>query len=88
MKIYSQESIMGSQAKPQLTIFYNQSRLPVEGLGHQPIHKTFNLQFVLLAWYAGGNVIRQELHIKAKLNIWQSSHCTWIYLYRKTMMCM
>lgn len=27
--------------KPELAIFYNQVRLTVKGLGHQPSHKTF-----------------------------------------------
>jgi hypothetical protein len=30
-----------------MAISCNQARLSVEGLGHQPSHKTFNLQFVL-----------------------------------------
>lgn len=31
----------------ELAIFCDQARLPLEGLGHKPSHKTFDLQFVL-----------------------------------------
>lgn len=39
--------------EPEPAVFYNQARLPKEGLGHQPSHKTFNLQFVLPIRYRG-----------------------------------
>ena len=33
--------------EPELVISYNQARLPVEVLRHQPSHKPYHLQFVL-----------------------------------------
>jgi hypothetical protein len=33
--------------EPELFISYNQARLPMKGLGHQPSHKTFDLNFFL-----------------------------------------
>ena len=38
-----------------MAIFCNQARLPMEGLGHQPSHKIFDLPFVLPARHAGVN---------------------------------
>jgi hypothetical protein len=46
--------------EPELTISYNQARLPVEGLGHQPSHKSFNLHFFSaynMCWGKGGSEI-------------------------------
>ena len=37
----------GGGTEPEPAISCNQARLPVEGLGHQPSHKAFDLQFVL-----------------------------------------
>jgi hypothetical protein len=34
-------------------ISYNQARIPVEGLGWQSSHKTFDLQFILPRRYEG-----------------------------------
>lgn len=33
--------------EPELAIYCNQAKLPMEGLGHRPIHKTLGPQFVL-----------------------------------------
>jgi hypothetical protein len=45
--------------KPELAISYNHPTLLVEGLGHQPSHKTLNLQFVLPARCAGVKVVEK-----------------------------
>ena len=50
--IYYVRLLVGEDTLPQLAISYNQSRLSVEGLGHQPSPKTFKVQFVLFARYA------------------------------------
>jgi hypothetical protein len=42
--------------EPELAIFCNQASLPVVRLGHQPSHKTFDLQFVLPARCAGAEL--------------------------------
>ena len=39
--------------EPEPAIFYNQAIPQMEGLGHQPSHKTFDLQFVLPAEFSG-----------------------------------
>jgi len=39
--------------EPEVVIFCNQARPQVEGLGHQPRHKTFDLQLVLPVEYSG-----------------------------------
>ena len=44
--------VMGDM-EPELTISYNQARLPVEGLGHQSGNKTLDIQFVLPIRYTG-----------------------------------
>jgi hypothetical protein len=33
--------------EPETAISYNQARLPMEGLGHQPSHNSLDPQFVL-----------------------------------------
>ena len=38
-------------------IFCNQARFPMIGLGHQIIHKTFNLQSVLPVRWTGAMVV-------------------------------
>lgn len=43
-----ENSYMGD-TEPELSIFCNQAWLPVQGLGHQPSHRTFDLQFALPA---------------------------------------
>jgi hypothetical protein len=43
---------------PELSIFSYQARLLVAGLGYQPSHKTFYLQSVLPARYAGAMVTK------------------------------
>lgn len=40
----------------ELSIFCDQARLPVVGLGHRPCHKTFDLQLVLPAGCVGAMV--------------------------------
>jgi hypothetical protein len=45
--------------EPETVSFCNQERLPKEGLGHQPSHKTFNQQFVLPTRYAGVKVVQK-----------------------------
>jgi hypothetical protein len=39
--------------KPEITTAYNQVRLPMKGLGHEPTQKTLDPQFVLPTGYAG-----------------------------------
>lgn len=43
-----ENSYMGDP-EPELSIFCYQTRLPVQGQGHQPSHKAFDLQFALPA---------------------------------------
>jgi hypothetical protein len=38
-----QESVRLGNMEPEQGISHNQARLPVEGLGYQPSHKTFHL---------------------------------------------
>jgi len=49
--------------EPEILIFYNQQRLLVEGLGHQPRPKTFDPQYILPTRCAG-------LKIEQKLRDW------------------
>jgi hypothetical protein len=46
--------------EPEPSTFYNQARLPVVGLGHQPSHKSFNLQPALPARCAGAMVVQNS----------------------------
>jgi hypothetical protein len=46
--------------EPEPTIFCNQARLPMVALWHQPRHKIFDLQFVLLA-KCSGEVVAKNL---------------------------
>ena len=39
--------------EPKLAISCNQTSLPMEGLGHQPSHKTLDPQLILLKGYVG-----------------------------------
>jgi hypothetical protein len=39
--------------EPESSISCNQARLPMEGMGYQPSHKTIGPQFVLLLRYTG-----------------------------------
>ena len=41
----------------EMVISYSQARLPVEGLGYQPSHKTFDIQFVYQCWGKGDTEI-------------------------------
>lgn len=50
--------VIGGMETEQI-IFCNQVILPQEELGHQANHKTFNLQSVLPASYAGVNVAQK-----------------------------
>lgn len=45
--------------EPELAISCNQAGLPVEGLGHQPSHKTLDPQFVLPTRCAGVKVAKK-----------------------------
>lgn len=56
--------------EPESAASYNQARLPVEGLEHQPSHFNFDLQFVLSARCAGVHVA-QELQ-EWQINNWSS----------------
>ena len=61
--------------EPELAIFYNQARLPVVGLGHQPRYKTFALQPVLPARRAGAMVAQ---------SMWEGSTNDWSNLRPKS----
>ena len=52
--------------EPEMATFCNQARLPMEGLGHQLSHKTFDLQFVL-------PVGCTEVKMEQKLRGWPSN---------------
>jgi hypothetical protein len=39
--------------EPESAISSNDARLPMEGLGHQPSHKTLDPQFILPTRYVG-----------------------------------
>jgi hypothetical protein len=41
------EMTLTTDIEPEPVIFCNQARVPVEGLEHQPSHKTFDLKFDL-----------------------------------------
>jgi hypothetical protein len=56
-----QRLLAKGDSKPEPAISCNQVRLPVEGLGHQSRHKTFDLQSVLFARCAGINKGGAEL---------------------------
>ena len=66
------KSLLMGGLDPEPVTFCNQARLQVEGLGHQPSHKTFDLQFVLPAVFwdrslAGSSSKRPERFIQVKL---------------------
>ena len=43
MRLILVKTLVMGDTEPELAIFCNEARLPVEGLGHESSHKTFDL---------------------------------------------
>lgn len=59
MRVAPAKTLVMGDMESTPAISSNQARLPVEGLGDQPSHKTFELQFVLPAGCAGVKVAQE-----------------------------
>jgi hypothetical protein len=59
MRVILAKTPRNGDTEPEAAILCNQARLPMEELGHQTSHKSFDLQLVLPTRCAGVKVVQK-----------------------------